>query len=373
MVSESRECKVQRAFISLLKIGLWNSVIDTFDIFILSSSEWLVLYQVAIAQTVEGLVFDAITKLPGQYQPPKMLALKWAVRIDAVERENLKKEKIIAEIAGLLKAHHIDVTLLKGSSLAVHYAKPLLRLSGDVDFYFENSDAFKKANQLIKQKGIKIKYGALNSTYYSWKGCEIEHHSKLIDIVNPFQKRYLKKMERQEADRKTPVILDGMKINSPSVLMTHIQVNAHILKHFLGFGIGLRQFCDVARLYFNTSHSLECDQLKFAYKKLGIYNWMELTHSFLVHQLGLNPEFLPYQIQQCEDNQWLMNDVLNAGNFGFYSGQFSSAPQTHQERKHTMTWGLFPRFLKAQRYAHSEALWFPFSRIWSTLLRRRKI
>ncbi|MBB6130779.1 nucleotidyltransferase family protein [Mucilaginibacter lappiensis] len=367
------DSRVQRAFILLLRAGLWNSTIDSFDGFLLSYTEWSELYQMAITQTVEGLVFDAITKLPGQYQPPKEVVVKWVVRVDAIERENVKKKEVTVEIAGLFKAHHIDVTLLKGSSLAVYYTKPLLRLSGDVDLYFNDINAFKQANQLIKQRGTDIGIGALRSTFYDWRDCEIEHHSKLIDIVNPFQKSYLKKLEKQETTNRILINLNGMKISSPSLLITHIQVNAHILKHFLGFGIGLRQFCDVARLYLNTSKSLNGEELKSHYKKLGIYRWMELIHCFLVDQLGLNAEFLPYQIKRYEDSKWLMNDVIAVGNFGFHGSGFVNGLQKQDEKRYAKSWVVLPRLLRAQSYARYEALWFPISKAWSTVSRKSKI
>lgn len=361
------DSKVQKAFMSLLKMGLWNSTIDVFDIFIMSYSEWSELYQIAIAQTVEGLIFDAVAKLPSQYLPPKEIVLKWIVRVDAIERENVKQKRVIVEILNLLKSHNIDSTLLKGHSLAVYYIKPLLRLSGDVDLYFDNINAFKRANQLIKQQGIDIKVGALRSTFYDWQGCEIEHHSKWIDIVNPFCKNYLQKLEREEEKNKISTIMNEKNIDSLSLLMTHLQVNTHILKHFLGFGIGLRQFCDVARLYFSTSKSLNGEQLKSIYKKLGIYRWMELTHSFLVDQLGLNSEFLPYQIQQHEDSKWLLADIISVGNFGF------NCTQGQHEKKRAMWWIVLPKLLKARSYVGYEALWFLISKVLSTLSRVSKI
>lgn len=355
--------RVEKAFVSLLQTGLWGATVDVFEIFALSYSEWFSLYRLAKDQTVEGLVFDAIIRLPGQYQAPKELMLKWLVRVDAIERENIKKNKITLEISTFLKTHHIDAILLKGSSLAVYYTKPLLRLSGDVDLYFEDPDIFNRANQLIKQRGVYIGAGALSSTFYKWKGCEIEHHSKLTDIVNPLCESYLRKLEKQETNNKISINLNEEGIRTPSLLMTHIQVNAHILKHFMGFGIGLRQFCDVARLYYHTSKSLNGEELKLIYKKLGICRWMELIHCFLVDQLGLDAEFLPYQIQWHEDSQWLMTDVLTVGNFGF---------QGHQ-KKNKLYPAVLSRLIKAQKYAPYEAFWFPISKMRSSLSRMRQI
>jgi hypothetical protein len=41
-----------------------------------------------------------------------------------------------------------------------------------------------------------------------------------------------------------------------------LQVNAHILKHLLSFGIGIRQLCDAARLYKTYHNQVDGNVLK---------------------------------------------------------------------------------------------------------------
>lgn len=353
------EVAVKNAFLTILKSGLWNIEVES-ALFPLTSKQWQQLYDLSIQQTLDGIIMEGILTLPTNLLPPKSLMLQWSVRLDTIERINLRKNQITNDLVSLFSLNGIKVMLLKGQGLAQYYEKPLQRVSGDIDFYFDDLNMFEKANKLIEKAKVKVEKGSLNSTIYVWKGIEVEHHTRMIDVLNPFCQDYLKDIQLKQ--KNTYLFSDDKEILIPSPQINQIQVNAHILKHFIGFGIGLRQYCDAARLSFCTKDEVIGVELYRNFKKLGILPWMNLTYSFLVNKLGLPIQYLPYEIKKIEDTDWLLDEILTVGNFGFYDQRHSSDKEdinfANRTRKNTLK-RVLPHMAKGFRYAPYEVLWYP--------------
>ena len=353
--------KVQQAFLTLLRSGLWNSPIDDLSFFPLNKEEWMELYGISMAQTVEGIVYEGMLKLPTEFLPSKIFQLRWTVRVDQIERQNKLMAKNLLQIAQIFYKEDISFTLLKGLSLADLYEKPLLRSSGDIDLYFDSKKDFKRANAVIRSKKINVTAGALNSSIYLWENCEIEHHTKMMDILNPFKQGYINKLINTEKGFYRKIKIQDTTIKGISWTLAHIQTNSHILKHYLGFGIGLRQFCDVARLYKKSISEIDKVKLQAHYKKLGILDWMFMVNNMLIQYLGLSKSFLPFINHPEQDAKWLLNDVLVAGNFGFHDTRYAGSKdilKENRQRNNTLE-RVVPHLLSAKKYAPAEAFWFP--------------
>lgn len=304
-------------------MGLWgHGKVD--ESFPLSSMEWTVLYRSARMHTVEGIVFDALQMLPVELLPPRDLMLKWTVNIDQIERHNTRMNTCIMEQSHLFEKHHLHPILLKGQGLAACYINPGHRICGDVDWYFEQKTDYRTANLLIQQLGIKIAHSAGFSTEYGYKGIVIEHHQRMFDIHNPFSFPLLNRLQRQHTDQKVQLDLAGTTVALPAPLLMTIQVNAHILKHLLSFGIGIRQLCDAARVYHTYSAWIDGQSLRQIYKSLGILKWIHLLHTILVKDIGLSPSSLPFELPQGIDADWMMDEIWMSGNFGLYDDRYGT-------------------------------------------------
>ena len=267
--------------LTLLRLGLWEKHnVETFSS--LSEAQWGLLYRYAQEQTIEGIVFDGIQHLPTQHLPPRALLLKWTVRIDQIERHNKQMNTVIKEQLSFFSAQGIHPFLLKGQGVASCYPIPEHRISGDVDWYFEAKEEYHRANDLIKQKRIKLTYTAGFSTEYAWNGIVIEHHCRMFDLYNPFSIPYLNQLEKRFKDQSIPMDLQGNTLLLPAPILMMLQVNAHILKHLLSFGLGIRQLCDAAKVYQQYRAEIDGQQLKEMYRKLGILKWIHLLHAVLV-------------------------------------------------------------------------------------------
>jgi len=79
------------------------------------------------------------------------------------------------------------------------------------------------------------------------------------------------------------------------------------------YGIGLRQFCDSARLYYSVSSQIDPVALERIYQKTGILKWIHLLHFLLVEYLGLPKESLQFNYPTDLDASWMLDEVWYSG------------------------------------------------------------
>jgi hypothetical protein len=353
-----------KAFFALLRAGLWNREPDS-GYFPLSSEVWKRIYVLACKQTVAGIVYDGIMQLPADHFPPKDLLLEWVVLVARFEDLNTKMNQHAGELYKLFAENRIVAFLMKGQGVAACYDNPLHRMCGDIDWSFPDKENFDRANRLIEGLRIKVERDAGFSTSYTWKGILVEHHCHLLDISNPFLSGYLRRMQQREQAHSIYLDTNERQITLPSPVLTHLSVNSHILKHLLAFGISLRQLCDSACVCHVYHGEADRTSLKEIYRKLGIYNWIHLLNHLLVSYLGMPEEYLPFPLIPQQKADWMMQDMLQSGNFGFYGGPFSKETDDPQiERQHVWL-QLLVRFSRYVRYAPGEACWFPVMQSYS--------
>ncbi len=322
-------------------------------------------------QTVSGIVFDGICRLPDEFQPSQGAFAKWVVAADRIERSNERMNAVLKDLTGIFVSRGLRPVLQKGQGVAVLYPTPLHRECGDIDFYFPEGLSLRqaqrpmeitprpietvrrqdgkvrrpvaepveapdndrllslskhrsmndKAVELVKSHGIKVETMPDGSQSYEWKGIEIEQHPTIVDLCSPAARKWIPELD-EEPGFVTSDLADGLLVPSPE--LNALLLNSHILKHTLGKGIGLRQMCDLAMEYHRIcadGRKAECGGRIFSiYKRAGILKWSRLLHSFLVGVIGLPEEELPYSEKVV--SYWpLFRIVEDGGNFGQHRGK----------------------------------------------------
>ncbi len=330
--------RVRNAFLTLLQSGLWGRDPVTEDFAGLSDEEWDEIFRMSGRQTVTGIVFDGICRLPEESQPSERQFAGWVVAVDMIETGNRRMNAALKELAALFAGNGLWPVLLKGQGIAALYPTPAHRECGDIDFYFSSHRPLSlpkrpssevtndcpfdrlrdRAEEIIESKGIKVSRMPDGSLSYSWKGIEIEHHPSVVDLNSPRLKNWVKTLDNDPGF--VPSSLAG-GLWEPSPELNALLLNTHILKHAIGKGIGLRQMCDLAMAYHRMSEeekSAERGERIFSlYRQAGILKWSRLLHSFLVGVIGLPEEELPYS-ERDVDYAPLMTVVEEGGNFGQY-------------------------------------------------------
>ncbi len=285
-------------FLELLRAGLWEGSYElpSAQFEGLTASSWGRLIATARKQTVMGLIYKGICSLPDSCLPPVGLLMNLAAEVEAVERRNMKMEKAQSSLLSFFHERGLEPVVMKGRSVAKYYADPAVRECGDIDLYFPGG-GFNAAAQALKEAGARIENEPDGSISYSWEGVVVEHHPRFLDISNPFKQKELRKIEAH--------------YGADSPMMELLLLNTHILKHSLGKGIGMRQFCDFARAWDAlTGGAAVCaDEYEKICRALGIGRWTGILFGFI-------GDWLSREAGGGKKTGKLLCIVLENGNFG---------------------------------------------------------
>ncbi|WP_286883746.1 MULTISPECIES: nucleotidyltransferase family protein [Sphingobacterium] len=357
-------------FLQLLRIGLWGEGILDFPKS-LNEIDWDQIHRYAVNHTVEGIIYDSFSFLTEEQLPPYSLRLKWTVRVDKIERYNQQMNKVLVSQYNYFTKYGLNPILQKGQGVAACYRNPLHRMSGDIDWYFENN-GYAIARKIVKEKKIAVQDLAGFSLDYDWENVHIEHHKKLFDIQNPFKVSYLNKLQKKYRDNQQILLINNTPIKLLAPELQIFQINIHILKHQLAFGIGLRQLCDSACVYYETVNQLDSKELKAIYERMGVIKWAHVLHAILVNYLGLPISSLPFPYPTDLKFDWMMDEIWYSGNFGFHDERFEDGKITALSAQPDGAYRLWANFKQYVKFAPQEAFFFPLVQTYSRFLGKDK-
>ena len=273
-------------FLSLLRAGLWEQPVILPKL--ASQGRWERMLELARRQAVTGLLLRGITHLPADQLPPAPVRMQLLAEANEIEQLNLQMNIVERELRDFFEQHGLRMLVLKGSQAARNYEVPLLRQCGDIDIYFLDGK-IEEAGALVG----KAERAPDGSTVFNRKGICVEIHPRYYDLHLP----------------------EEMLPDIPSVCGEIILYSAHILKHALGVGIGLKQFCDLARALVTLEGRYDKRELEEALQKAGILRWHQMLCAMLVGELGLNPK---YCLDSFKPRSYknLLHNVRRGGNFG---------------------------------------------------------
>ena len=304
-------------FFTLLRAGLNGTPLASFPK--LEGRQWAAILDQARKQTVVGLLYQGISQLPEGYPVPHNLLFVLIAEIGQLEKESRKVQQTAAALTAEFEAQGLHPLVMKGPAVAAFYDQPLLRECGDIDLYFPPEE-FDKAVSMAGD----VTPAPDGSVHYKREGIDIDQHRLYFDCHS----------------RKLPTV--------PSPEATLLMLSAHILKHCMGVGIGLRQLCDLAMAYKRLS--VPPEDLRRCFRDAGLERWNRLLFSFLHQYLGAEPLY-----DTLPSPEPLLKIVLEGGNFGHHSQAREASLYKSPLRRKLGTAGLFLRRIPfSLRYAKKE-------------------
>lgn len=257
--------------------------------------------------------------------------------VDAIERSNGQMAGAVQASHLLLKQEGMEPILMKGMAVGLLYTHPEWRECGDIDWFIPSGQGFKNLPAQLRRQGYAPTAAADGSLSFDMQDVEVELHQQLIDIEAPGCQKVLSKLIEEEGVREIRTD-EGMVFSMPSPLLTLVMLNAHLMKHAFTVGVGLRQFCDMARAYHTWHGQYDADRLTYYYRQLGLQRWTDLMHSLLTDYLGLPAHELPYPLRRKEaDSRRLMKTILDEGNFGQHTRAWQRAAASPANiKRHTV-------------------------------------
>ena len=124
------------ALLLLLRAGLWEKELEDLSIFPLSADDWTEIFRMARRQTVTGIVYRGLCRLPDSFLPPESVLLPWVATVERIERSNHRMNTVLLGLYRRCYSVGVEPVLQKGQGVALFYEQPWVRECGDIDLYF---------------------------------------------------------------------------------------------------------------------------------------------------------------------------------------------------------------------------------------------
>lgn len=343
---------------ALLRAGMWPERPVEPVLLTLSPESWAKVYDLAMMQTVAGIAYAGLQRLPDSALPPLDVLTRWVANVERIERSSAAMEHALSTLFDFFASAGLHPVLQKGHAIARFYPRPELRNCGDIDIFFPKAQR-KAALKLVRDRGLELEYHPDNSWSFIWEGIVVEFHTELVGLAGPFVRRYMKVHNAEEG------FIPGMVKCAPQALVVSpltdiLMEEVHIMRHAFGTGIGLRQLCDMAILLDAVHDRLDIERLRETESRAGIRRWSDMLLTLLTDRLGLPHESLPLppgQNLRRMNYSVLLRIVEEGGNFGQYNpGRNTAMKSTFRRKIDTMR-----RFISNARFsfglAPAEAFW----------------
>ena len=258
--------------------------------------DWNSLYRLAQDHQVAGIVYYQCRDfIPKEYIAP------FEKRYSAELFYYSNRLKETERIRKAFREAGIQFYTVKGMDAARFYPLPPLRTMGDSDFIVSDLPA---AIQVMRKLGFE---GEQEENVHEWScernGLPVELH----DVLIKHDEKSTKKQLRFFRD-----LMPYVKDNTLDWNYHFLFMIAHLRKHFLFSGVGIRQFMDIAVL---IKDGPELDW-KWIEKKLGELEMRRFAHacySLIEYWFGIIP---PVPFKRSGDPEEMTEKIIGNGVFG---------------------------------------------------------
>lgn len=380
-------------FFELLQVAIGNREVLSG---VPSPEEWEEIYETAKKQTLVGITFKGVEKLPQEQLPPRTRIRQWFVKADKIRKKNEKMNVECAKTCYVLAKAGFHSCIIKGQANLRNYGQrpsppPLkcgfeandsggseevdlgwYRTSGDIDVWAwgktgKVSDVIKYCESL--QEDVDPHYHHVDCCLIGESETEVHYRPSWMCV--PWRNRAFQKFcnkHKMNVERCPIVLPDGRKtfFFVPSREFDAVYQLVHIYRHLFAEGIGLRQMLD----YCMVLQQLCKEQRVSSYSvlcKLGMKSFVAATMYVMQEVFGMKDEYM-----LCASNkkrgQFLLKEIMLAGNFGHEDERY-----TITREENVLRWGVMKlkRNMKFVTSYPEEVLCEPLFRVfhwaWRTL------
>ena len=244
--------------------------------FPLTEKQWMNIWNIALKQTVCGLIFAGIEKLDYEIQPPKKLLMQFLAYSEQIKKSNLKIRSVEEEILGWFNSEGLEPVVIKGQSVSVLYPVQNLRMPGDIDIFFHKD--YDKVVPIVIKKGIDVTLDS-NHDKFTYKDIPVELHHTAFKTIYPIDNIDFSPTSSYNEKYKGKML--RIKANALLLLI-------HPAKHFMNEGIGLRHLCDWALFLKKYEEYPEVSEAWEEVKRQGAERFAIEFTALAVKYLGVN-------------------------------------------------------------------------------------
>lgn len=296
---------------------------------VLKGFDWQRFYDFAKKQTLIGVVFDGIQKLPKAVAPNLELLMKWIGVSHKIQLRNEVLNEATVGICNKVKNAGYPCCILKGQGNAVMYPNSMARTPGDVDVWVNASreEIRTLAHSLTENANGHVDDESFNHIGLTINGITVELHSTPGFMANFVYNHRLQKWLKQNVDEQCNNMValpnEVGDVAVPTYAFNAVYQLYHLYHHYFYEGVGLRQIVDY--FFVVTRLNAECEMLsslRHKLKHLGLWKFAGAMMYVLHEVMGLSEDKMIAHMD-VKRGQMLLDDILNGGNFGHYDKHHS--------------------------------------------------
>lgn len=286
--------------------------------------EWKGVFEIAMKQTVTGVVFHGIQKLPKEMMPEHEVLMAWIGMAMRLRKKNELLFKRAAQAKRNFERCGYRNCILKGQGNAMMYPDPYMRTPGDIDIWLDGRrlDIIRFVKGMFRD--VKFKFQHID--FPAFKDAAIEVHYMPMYTQNPITNRRLQVFFKREKETQMTNVVelpDGYgEIAVPTPYFNAVYQITHLFIHFVIEGIGLRQFVDYYYVLRNLPEDRRDDVVRML-KDIKMYKFAQAVMYVEKEMLGLEDEYVFIPVDE-KNGRRLAEEIMIGGNFGHYETRYWS-------------------------------------------------
>lgn len=322
-----------RILLELLKGGLHTDYIPHIET--ASPEDWETAFQLAETNTILGLTFWGASKLQAKQRPPQPLYTRWLAKTTQINALNKRIDRTATAIFRQFDEQNLNVVIMKGQAVARYYPKPELRQPGDIDIY-SDEDNYPRVEKILtalsqdqreREKYLTIKFGGVTLNNYHGlhfkfvvSGVLVESHGVMFSHISPkHQKEFDHLLSLWYPNHIRRINLSEGSVRTLPIWFDCIFILAHLFRHFIQEGVGLRQVSDWLMVARQIAHApdLDREQLARNLDSVGLLPMARLLCGFAIHYMAFPPQDMPLEpLDNDKMERQVVYDIITGGNWG---------------------------------------------------------
>ena len=226
-----------------LLLQLINNALNTDSaIEIPADADWQKALDLAIAQGVLGLCFEAVEKLPANQRPPLEMLMQWYGHTEQQCSMYEHTWAVACKLDRLWAAEGIQATVLKGRAIAQYYPVPSHRYSCDLDVFIGSE--WGRACELLENKGVRLEHEVYKEVEFTLDGVYVECHRYITPLRGHKNLLKVERCLRSLLDNEPKVYFEGTTLACPPLMFNAILYVEHALGDFQQGNLTLKHLVD---------------------------------------------------------------------------------------------------------------------------------
>lgn len=323
----------------------------------LSIEEWWGVYSESLKQSVAGVAFEGVQKLPKEQWPPQSLLFEWIGLCEQIKNQNLIANKRTVEVTKLFANAGFRSCILKGQGNAMMYPNPFSRMPGDIDIWPNTTR--EEINEFVRTRCPETFEQEHHIEFPIFKDIEVEVHYKPCSLLSPKSNR---KFLAWSEDQKNVLMSNEAELPDsagricvPTTEFNLVFQMAHIMIHFFIEGIGLRHFIDY---YYVLKANTNRTNITDLFEKFGLMRFARGVMWIEKECLGLADEYLLVDPDK-KTGRVILTEMLEGGNFGHHDERYKYRKKGYLARGLTDGY----RLLRLSTVFPTETMWKLYGKV----------